>query len=359
MRNFIYSDFPKTILILASLGFALHLQAQDDDFEDFDPSMFEEVGESVKSFATSKVLGQSPSLLISVGYDMQGPAGLNVGAYDSYPSEDVELGLSQGFRFVSNVPILSRNNILINWGISYVHLGYARSEDKVTGPFSENLINHDLKWLNTNFTVFKPLNENRFLLMQLGAEFNGDYGFDNMPSMENMRVPAAFIYGFKPNDKLMWGPGVSRTYLGGALNYLPVIYYYHTFDNRKWGVEALFPARVQFRYRKDSRSVIMMGYQVEGATYQLSNINDYQAIGSNANFEDIELRRSEIRTGLTYQRGVNDFLWFSIQAGVRLNYSYNVDEGNFYRGFDDEGFFIENQLNTAFYAQLTFSMVSP
>lgn len=349
-----------TLLLLFLLGNHSLLYAQDDDFGDFDPSMFEEAGSKLKSFCTNKVLGQSPSPLISFGFDVQGPADLTVGSFDQSASEEVSLGVSSGFRFVSNVPIISKNNILINWGVSYVQFGYNLTDDNLTNAFTENLREHSLKWLNTNFTVFKPLNEKRFLLFQVGGEFNGDYAFNNMPSFDQIRVPAAFIYGFKPNDRLIWGPGISRTYLGGALNLLPVVYYYHTFKNDKWGVEALFPARVQARYRWNSRSLVMMGYQVEGATYKLSNFGD-DPNSSNLSraYDDVELRRSEIRLGLTLNKGINDFIWIGAQAGYRINYSYNLDDGEFYRGFDDAGYLTENTLSNTFYAQFTISMVSP
>ncbi|MEQ8238668.1 MAG: DUF6268 family outer membrane beta-barrel protein, partial [Cyclobacteriaceae bacterium] len=187
--------------------------------------------------------------------------------------------------------------------------------------------------------------------------------FADMPTFDQIRLPAAAIYGFKPSDNLMWGVGVSHTYLGGARNLLPVVYYYQTFDNPKWGMEALFPARVQARYRWNSRSLLMMGYQVEGATYRLSNIDQYDFNNTSPlnSFQDkeIELRRSEIRLGLSYNRGLNDFIWIGMQAGYRINYQFNLDDGEFFRGFDDANYFVENELSNTFYAQFTISLVSP
>jgi hypothetical protein len=339
-------------------------KAQDDsldDFDDFDPSMFEEVGATTKSFCTNKVLGQQPTPLISVGFDYQGSSTISSDVFSGYPAGDAEVGFNSGFRLVTNIPILSRNNILINWGVSYVQMGYSLNNNIQGNPFSETLRNHSLKWLNTNLTIFKPLNENRFLLFQLGGELNGDYSFNNMPSLGQIRLPAAAIYGFKPNDNLMWGVGVSHTYLGGARNLLPVIYYYKTFDNPKWGVEALFPARVQARYRWNSRSLLMMGYQVEGASYRLSNFNQYDFNNTTGTdrFEDVELRRSEIRLGLSYNRGINDFIWIGVQAGYRINYQFNLDEREFYRGFDDTDYLVENELSNTLFAQFTLSLVSP
>ncbi len=344
-----------TSLLLIILSTVLLAQ----DFDDFDISQFEEAGSSLKAFCTNKVLGQSPTQLVSFGFDMQGPASLTTPSIGTVAEEEAEWGVSSGFRFNSNVPVISKNNILINWSFNYVQLGYQSINDVLyQNPLNATLAEYSLKWLNTNVTLFKPLNEKRFLLLQAGIELNGDYSFNNLPSFNNSRVPLAFIYGFKPNDNLMWGPGISRTYLGGALNVLPVIYYYHTFNNEKWGIEALFPARIQTRYRFDSRNVLLMGYNVEGATYRLDNFNNF-ATSTTITDRAVELRRSEIRAGVSYNRGLNDFIWLGAQAGYRINYSYELDEGEFFRGFDGEDYLQENDLSNTWYFQFTISLVSP
>lgn len=347
------------ILFLSVCCIAFSVQAQEDEFDDFDISQFEEAGSTLKAFCTNKVLGQSPSPLLSFAYDFQGPSDITTGINEGFQEETGEVQYNSGFRFNGNFPIVSRNNILINLGVNYVQHGYSFTTEDMASPFLRSIQERSLKWFNTNLTIFKPLNEKRFILAQIGAELNGDYNFGDFQSLSTVRIPAALIYGFKPDDNLMWGPGVSRTYLGGSLNILPVVYYYQTFDNDKWGIEALFPARIQGRYRFNSRNVLLMGYQVEGATYRIGQFNDFPgAAALNVN-DNIELRRSEIRAGLTYTRGLNDFIWVGVQGGYRLNYEFNLDEGEFFRGFDSEDYFIENELTNALYLQVSLSLVSP
>lgn len=347
------------LLVTAAIQLATG-QEQDDieDYDDFDISQFEDTGNS-KAFCTNKVLGQSPTALISLGYDVQGPANLNTPAIGSFGEEGAEWQLASGFRFNSNVPIVSKNSILVNWGLNFTHLKYHSGNDVIyQNPLNATLDGFHLNWLNTNLTVFKPLNDRHFLLAQAGFELNGDYSFSEGPSLRNGRVPLALIFGFKPNDRFIWGPGVSRTYLGGALNVIPVIYYFRTFQNDKWGVEALFPGRIQARYRTNSRNVWLVGYNVEGATYRLSNFS--RVPGANTvTTEPVELRRSEIRAGFTYTHGLNDFIWVGAQAGYRINYSFELDEGEFFRGFDDEGYLQENELDNTWYLQFSISLVSP
>lgn len=346
------------LLILAQTTF---LYAQEDEFEDFDISQFEEVGSTLKPFCNNKVLGQMPSPLISVVYDVQSGHLLTAGAINSdeanVAEETANISSNNGFRLIGNFPVVSRNNILINLGVSYVHHSYSfDNPDGFNHPLNQNLADRDLKWFNTNLTIFKPLNETTFVLAQLGMEYNGDYNFQNMMSLEHLRFPLAMIYGWKPNDNLMWGLGGTHTYLGGARNLLPVIYYYQTY-NSKWGVEALLPARGNVRYRMDSRSLASFGYIVEGATYRM----DAMPIPTGYKGPtDFELRRAELRVGFTYQKGLSDFIWISAGAGYRINWLFNAEnEGDFLRGFDDSNFYIENQLGNPIYLQFSLSLMSP
>jgi len=333
-------------------------ETEDFDYDDFDISQFEDTGDS-KAFCTNKILGQSPTPLVSLGFDVQGPANLVTPAIGVFEEETSEWSLASGFRFNPNIPVISKNDILINWGLNFTHLKYRSGNDVIyQNPLNATLDEFQLNWLNTNFTVFKPLNDRHFLLAQAGFELNGDYSLSDGPSLKDGRVPLALIFGFKPNDRLIWGPGISRTYLGGALNVIPVIYYYKTFQNEKWGVEALFPGRIQARYRSNSRNVLLFGYNVEGATYRLSNFSGVP-FSNSVTTEPVELRRSEIRAGFTYTRGLNDFIWAGIQAGYRINYSFELDEDDFFRGFDSEDYLQENTLDNTWYLQLSISLVSP
>jgi hypothetical protein len=76
--------------------------------------------------------------------------------------------------------------------------------------------------------------------------------------------------------------------------------------------------------------------------------------------KNIELRRSEIRPRLDFQRSITDFVWFGVQAGYMINYSFNVDSDNFYRSFgSDRPFVMENSVTSAPYFQVSINLVSP
>ena len=120
--------FHTAFLAMLLMGLGLSVQAQQDstaaadDFEEIDWSEYDFADESAKAYCSNKIVGLSPSQFISIGYDFQGSydvAFSPVSAVEGYqPGEDVtqETGRvlsTQGLRFGANIPVLSRNSIVI------------------------------------------------------------------------------------------------------------------------------------------------------------------------------------------------------------------------------------------------------
>jgi len=360
----------KYILSCGLLFLSISLSAQTDSSatDDFDFSDFELAAPAEKAFCNNKVLGQSPTSLVGLFYNFQGAHELsstfeNDNGVLQNSSSDIEA--AHEFSFIGNFPLLSRNNILINLNAIYQEQRYTVEKSTPNNPLNTIIDDDVLRRSAMIFTVFKPLNERTFILGQIGVELNGNYSADNA-NFSNPLIPAALIYGWKPSDRLMYGFGASRTYLGGSLNYLPVIYYYHTFKNENWGLEALLPARAMLRYRFNSEKLISLGYNFQGASYALSNFGTLSqdvapTINNLIDAQDVQLRRSGIRAGLRYQQALSGFIWLSVEAGYRINYSYNVDEdGDFLRLLgDDTPYFIENEFTNPLYFTIGLSYVSP
>lgn len=361
-------------LIALSVNFVALAQVDttSSDDDEFDFSDFELAAEPAKAFCNNKVIGQSPTTLVGIQYNFQGAheftAGDMVNNSQKSISEQNNIKATHGWSLVANLPIISKNNILINANLVYDEQHYVFENNVGAHPFTKSIANNGLRSLNTIFTVFKPLNQKNFILGQIGFGLNGNYGFGEFQSLNKTRIPIAALYGWKPNNKLMYAFGISRTYLGGALNYVPIAYYYRTFNNDKWGIEALLPARAMVRYRYNSLSMVSAGFNVIGNTYSLNNFSSLSGdIENNSTrnmlqqAENVELRRSEIRLGCNFQKSIKGFLWFNIEAGYRINYSFDVDEGgDFARPFgDDKAYYIENDLGNPLYFQVGISYVSP
>lgn len=353
------------VFVLIFFGLSTTISAQDE------PIIEEEEGEEVidfsnlvqtaenKAYCSSKIVGQLPVKLFSIGYDYQAGHPFEPGSFSpsgSAAPNDIEN--TRGLRLGINYPVISKNSFVLNLGFNYMESNYVFS-NAATGmdnPLTQALDNNGLRSTGFTATAFKPINSRKFLIFQFGATLNGDYTFSDFQPIRYTRYSGAAIYGIKPNDRKMWGFGVSRTYLGGSLNYLPVYYMLYTAPSKKWGLELLLPARFNYRRNINAKNMLLAGWEIEGNTYRIQNDeNQY-----NLPFNDIELRRSELRLRMAWEHALSPQFWFNVQAGYRYNWSFDADRGDFFRPFgDDTPFLAENILGNTAYVNFSISWVSP
>ncbi len=345
--------FGSLLLFLAS--YSATAQVSDTTFVEEDFSMYGEVemADGGKRFATSKVLGQSPNKLISVGYDFQGGHEMTLDNFGSASMSTLQVNSVQGIRVAANFPIISKTNVLVNIGANYWESVY-QIDNAQSHPLAQSLQQRSLRTTGLSATVFKPFNETNFLLIQVISDLNGDYFLPDFQPLRFARYSINAIYGWKKHDRLLYGFGLSRSYRVGEPNYLPVFMYNYTFPSRKWGIESVFPARAHIRRTFDARTMAFFGYELEGQTYRMSSLE------GTAGINDPELRRSELRVRLVFERAIKDFIWLSAQGGLRYNYSFNLDDGDFFRGFfGDQPFVMENDLANSLYFNISINLVSP
>ncbi|MFM7488668.1 MAG: DUF6268 family outer membrane beta-barrel protein [Cytophagales bacterium] len=345
----------KWILLATALAAANSVSAQEaDTVEDYSMYGEAELAGGAKRFCTSKVFDLSPNKLISVGYDFQSGYQANLGAVGNVAPQGINNQNNCGLRIAANAPTILKTNVLLNLGATYWENFYSFGNG-AAHPLAQSLQAYGLRTMGINFTLFKPFNEVNFLIVNGSADLNGNYSFENFQSLSTAKISATAIYGWKKHDRLQYGFGLARTYRIGELNYLPVFLYNYTFPSRKWGVEALFPARANLRRTYNSRTLAFFGYELEGNSYLIRNRGNEFASGIN----NLELRRSELRIRFTFERSIKDFLWFSLQAGLRYNMRFNVDDKEFFRGFGDQPYLFENTLTNALYVNFSVNLVSP
>lgn len=335
------------VLCLSSM-----LQAQDstavenfDDYGDVD-------SKPARTYCTQKVLYLSPTKLISIGYEAQLPYTLttpalitNTPGMPPPPSPTGFSTVTQGLRLAFNTPVVSRSNFILNLGLTYWSSAY-QIEDVagLKSGLARTLEQNGLRSTGLNATVFKPFDDRRFLIAQVNADLNGDYRRPDDISGRNMTYSATAIYGWKKSDNLMWGLGVSRTYRAGALIYVPVLYYNRTY-NQKWGLEVLLPARASLRRNFGTKALLLLGYELEGNAYYLSQ-------------NDLYLRRGELKPRITFERQVRNFVWLSVQAGLRYNWRFDAYRVQNPQGRDEKPV-VENRLGNPFYFNVSLNLVSP
>jgi hypothetical protein len=339
--------------------------AQVGDEEDFSEYEKYSTDEKIKRYCTPKVVGLTPARLVSIGYDFALGHKVNSSAIGGVPAQEGKVNNYNGMALGVNIPVLSNNKILINVGGNYVESNYSYGSDSLYNPLL-TATSRGLRALQLNTTVFKPLNEKNFLLGFVQGDYSGDYSLKNMQSLSFTKLTWVAVFGWKFHERYQLGFGATQTYRAGGKSFLPVVMYNYTSKNEKWGIEALLPARGHFRYGFSKRTLLLAGFEIVGSSYHLSNEDQLFPANSTAGMIDdydnktIELRRSEIRPRLDFQQAITDFIWFGVQAGYIVNYSFNVDSGNFYRGFgSDRPFVMENNVTSAPYFQVSINLVSP
>ncbi len=201
--------------------------------------------------------------------------------------------------------------------------------------------------------LFKPLDEKKFLLLQVEPSLNGNYNFGDIePDFSKMKYSVAALYGWKTNDYTNFAIGATRTYRGGRLLHIPILMYNKTFNDR-WGAELLLPARGSMRYNFSVKSLLLFGYELEGQSYFMQNSANAPLSAFSATNE-LELRKSEIRTRIQFRKSITDFIWLDAQAGVRLAYRFDLDENA-----QATEALLENNIGTPLYFRLGIALVSP
>jgi hypothetical protein len=100
---------------------------------------------------------------------------------------------------------------------------------------------------------------------------------------------------------------------------------------------------------------LLFGYELEGQSYRIDALSK----GDNS----YEIRRGELRPRLELQKQLSGPFWFNIQAGYRIDYSFDADElqggKEFFRGFvGEQPFGMLNSLGPALYFNIGISFVT-
>ncbi len=342
-------------LFFSSIGLAqTKVDSTTTQEEDF--SMYADVVEvpsanKSKIYCSQKILGLSPSKLISFGYDFVGANSIDMDTIGSFPGNTANIKYNSGIRFSANFPVVSNNKMILSLGVNYLDFKYAKSSsNKEVLPLSEVLYKNGLRSYGFNGTIYKPFNSKLFGILQLAADYNSAGKIDEFHE-NGLKYSGAIIFGCKPNDRRQYGFGVTQSYRGGALNYFPVILYNYTFKSKKWGIEMLLPARANVRYTINPRNLLFFGFELEGNSYYINSmVTDY-----NFGFKNLQLHRSEIRPRFTYEFSIYNFIWMSIQAGYRIGYKFNVDNVD----YKADPVIMDNKLGGSYYFNISLNLVSP
>ena len=337
------------ILLGAFLLIASTTMAQVDTTDNFDYSKFGEA-DGVKRYCTQKVLNQTPQKIISLSYERSGsflmpgvPLGGMLQAFNDMNVEQVSAIKAQ-----VNIPVISNNKIIWQMGANYWGSNFKIEKPENT-QFTNYLNNHTLTSAGLNTTIFKPLNEKNFLIIQASADVNGLFHTMSSINKNAVTLSGTVIYGWKKSEKNMIGTGIARTYRAGQLIHVPILFWNKTF-NDKWGMELLLPARGFMRYNFSTFNMLQAGFELEGNQFWMQSTN------SMLNGE-VFIQRGEFKPKVMWDKKLSGFVWFHAEAGMRYNWRFEVM--NEYNGKKEAQRYFQSRLGNPLYFNIGFNFVSP
>lgn len=340
------------LFLVTCLLFATQTGAQVTDTTGFDDDIdYSKLGEAqgVKRFATQKVLNQTPNRIVSIGYEYHNgfdmpdvPLGGMLPAF-----QDIRMQRVGGLRAQVNIPVVSTNKVIWQVGANYMFSGY-RLEGSTNNNFGKQLEANGLHTAGLNTTVFKPLNEKNFLILQASADLNGAFDSFSAINSKAMTYSGTAIYGWKTSEKNMIGTGIARTYRAGQLIYVPVLFWNRTF-NERWGMELLLPARGHLRYNFSTFSIFQLGFELEG--------NQYWMAAPAEPSRQLFIQRGELKPRVQWDKRLAGFFWLSMQAGWRYNWRFDVMKE--YDARKESLRWYEGRIGNPFYFNVSLNFVSP
>jgi hypothetical protein len=197
--------------------------------------------------------------------------------------------------------------------------------------------------------VVKPWRGKRYFLLRASGDLNGDYGMSQYSKKNFLQFSIAPLIGWKKNENVSYAFGIAYGYNFGRPVISPLISYNRSF-NRNWGLETMLPTKVKVRYTLNDKTLFFASTELNGARYNI-HLND-SLLATKGN---LYLQKSEIRYLLTFEREIHDWLWFSLEAGMRSNINFSLSDNT----GPARHAMIRNKLNHAMLVSFSFFAVAP
>jgi hypothetical protein len=328
----------ESALFIVMMLFALMMQAQIDSI-------------TKSKYCDPRLAGMAPSKGFSIVYERVGNSTINSISRDtSIGNASANMERNNRFEINGKIPIITKGPLKLIAGLRYFYEEFTFKDASGFSdyPLYSNLQQKHLKSVGINLSMLKSVNEKNFWIWRGEFDLNGDYTSNNLPTSSFIKVSSALMYGWKKCETKSTAIGLFLNYALGRQSVLPVYLYNNTF-NKHWGIEALIPAYVKMRYNFNERSLIYMGYDIEGASYNISIDNP-----ALPRYQSLQLRKSNIRFFTEFQGELYKFIWFSIAAGIRQPINFNIttksDKGghfSFSKGIVPGDQLIKNTLSLA------------
>jgi hypothetical protein len=261
-----------------------------------------------------------------------------------------EVSSNRRWEFKLRLPVVSKPNFALAVGVHYNVEEYKfEPPQNQEYPLYKSLEDKSLRSIGGSVYIVKPWRGKRYFLLRASGDLNGDYGMNQYSKRNFLQFSIAPLIGWKKNANTSYAFGFAYAYNFGRPVISPLISYNHSF-NRNWGIETMLPTKVKVRYTLNDKTLFFASTELNGARYNI-HLND-SLLATKGN---LYLRKSEIRYLLSFEREIHDWLWFSLEAGMRSNINFSLSDNN----GPARHAMIRNRLNHAMLVSFSLFAVAP
>ena len=304
-----------------------------------------------QSYCNPSVIGLPRTKALILKYELQPSYRIiSTGKLGTYGNSDEKINRNGRWDFRLRFPIINKPSLTVAAGIKYTQEEFRFANTKSNNyAFYKDMEDRPLKSLGLHFYVVKPTKGKKYFLLRASFDLNGDYTSRKIGNKDFLKFSISPLIGWKKNENFSYAVGVSYGYTFGVPLVIPVFSFNKNF-NCNFGIESLLPVNVRLRYTRNEKNYFYAGLELAGSSYRLDNEGT-----AFADYNKLHLFRSELRSMITYEREIHDWLWFGIEAGYRHNLIFNLTNGP--RALSDV--IIDNKLRDAPLINASLFVVPP
>lgn len=235
---------------------------------------------------------------------------------EDYGNSIGEVRRNRRWEMKLKAPVILRDGFKMAVGFKYFveEFNFEDLEDPEY-PFYKNLEDRSLKSIRGDVFMIKPSKGNKFYILRVSVGLNGDYTTKSAPTSDFLRFTASPLIGWKKNDYVSYAVGAAFSHNFGRRSLYPIFVYNKSFNNQ-WGFESILPVEVKLRYSTlNLKNFFYFKAELNGANYSIRLPGEDELL---------YLNKSEVRTLLSWEREIHDWLWFGIEAGARFNIDFDL-----------------------------------
>ncbi|MFT5618865.1 MAG: hypothetical protein ACI85I_002100 [Arenicella sp.] len=204
-------------------------------------------------------------------------------------------------------PCYIKNGTIIGLNLRYRHERFRFSNaSKEDYKLFQNLEDNGLRSTGFDAILRRKDKKERTLTAKLGFRLNGD-SFNENGLNKFLKVSFFAIRTHTKNKYTNLGYGLSAGYDLGIPVIYPVFVYQHYF-NQHLSVDLNLPKKASLIYGFSDKTFLTWTTEISGASYHVARpLLD--------GFNNLELRKSEVRSFLRFEQEIYDFLWFGAELG--------------------------------------------